>query len=103
MKNLRISNFFPFIFLQSFLFKNNKPVIRLSTVFILLEKKKLCELTRYPVDLLAQLIMIAQDNYYDLKFNRLYSDMKRIINLCGKTANWKKMLADCLIIKERDH
>jgi len=55
------------------------------------------------VDLLAQLILIVQDNYYDLKFNRLYSDMKRIINLCGKAANWKKMLADCLIIKERDH
>lgn len=53
-------------------------------------KKKLCELTRHPVDLLAQLILIAQNNYYDLKFNRLYSDMKRIINLCGKAANWKK-------------
>ena len=50
-------------------------------------EKKLCELTRH---LLAQLILIAQDNYYDLKFNRLYSGMKRIINLCGKAANWKK-------------
>lgn len=39
MKNLGISNFFPFIFLQSFLFKTNNPVIRLTTVFIVLEKK----------------------------------------------------------------
>lgn len=54
------------------------------------------------MDLLAQLILIAQDNYYDLKFYRLNSDMK-IINLCGKAANWKIILADCLIIKERDH